>query len=431
MRTRAVLLVLCACLSSAAPFAQPADPISGIWGSVGMPYLELKFDGKRTVSGTAIFRRGGQEMRTPITTGTFDPQTRAFRLEGERERPDGVKAGYIIEGKVDGGTMTGTLDGVTKLSFTRLTQTQATQPRWSRFFTGPDSIPGEEFVAAINLPDKNVKATGTLFVATSVRRVRAIIVLTERGPRTPMAAQGRFGDGDWRGASERCGCALLHFRMDTIRPIPELTLRYNVLRNAALGGGDALLGVMDRLAKETAHPELQSAPFVFWGWSAAATFGPSFAQQHPERTLAFIAYHAALTDVSSYLDVLKPIPALLINGGKDTTSGTAAAEQLWTAARAADAPWAFAVEPNAQHTDEQILTASHSLMLPWITAIVDKRAVNDSAKLRDVDLSLGWRIDQGTGQLQRYGSQGLQPLSSWLPDELSARGWQGVTGKNK
>ena len=111
---------------------------------------------------------------------------------------------------------------------------------------------------------------------------------------------------------------MLLFRLDTIRPIPELTLPFNVLRNAALGGGDVLLGIMDRLVKETAHPELQTAPFVFWGWSAAATFGPSFAQLHAERTLAFIAYHAQLTAVDTYLNALKRIPALLINGGRDT-----------------------------------------------------------------------------------------------------------------
>jgi hypothetical protein len=107
------------------------------------------------------------------------------------------------------------------------------------------------------------------------------------------------------------------------------------------------------------------------------------------------------------------------------------AEQLWTAARADGAPWAFAVEPDAPHSDEQTLIASNSLMLPWITAIVDKRAGNDSAKLRSIDLSTGWRIDQGTGHMQRYVSQGVQPLSSWLPDEESARGWQAVSRKSK
>lgn len=428
MKTRTVLVALCAWMSPAAPWTQPADPISGSWGSPGMPYLELKFDGTRTVSGTAIFRRAGQETRAPVRTGTFDPATRAFRLEGERERPDGVKVNYVIEGKVDGDTMTGTLDGVTKLSFTRLTEAQATQPRWSRFYTGQDSTPGEEFVAAINLPGRNVKATGTLFIASSVRRVRAVIVLTERGPRTPMAAQGRFGDAGWRRASERCGCGLLLFRLDTIRPVPELTLQYNVLRNAALGGGDALLGIMERLAAETAHPEVRSAPFVFWGWSAAGTFGPSFAQRHQDRTLAFIAYHAALSDVSDYLDALTHIPGLLITGGKDTS--TANAERLWTAARAGDAPWALAVEPDAPHSDEDTLTASNSLMLPWIAAIVDTRADDGNGKLRPVDLSTGWRIDQETGQMRRYGSQTPLTPSSWLPDEASARGWQRVSRKN-
>ncbi|MDA1094119.1 MAG: hypothetical protein O3A25_12745 [Acidobacteria bacterium] len=105
-------------------------------------------------------------------------------------------------------------------------------------------------------------------------------------------------------------------------------------------------------------------------------------------------------------------------------------ERLWAAARADAAPWAFAVEPSAQHSDEQTLTASHSLMLPWIVAIVDKRTGSDSASLRDVDLSTGWRVDQGTGQMRRYGgSQGVQPLSSWLPDEETAKGWQMVSGK--
>jgi hypothetical protein len=125
-----------------------------------------------------------------------------------------------------------------------------------------------------------------------------------------MTAQSRFGDMNWRKMSERCSCALLHFRLDTIRPIPELTLAYDVLRNAGIGGGDALFGLMERLSRETAHPELSSAPFVFWGWSAASNFGPSFAERHSARTLAFIAYHGALASVDGYMALLKRIPAL-------------------------------------------------------------------------------------------------------------------------
>jgi hypothetical protein len=83
--------------------AQPADPVSGNWGSDGATFLELKFDGKRTVTGTAIWRGGGQTVRTPIKNGTFDVKTRALKLEGEGKRPDGVSGTYVIEGIIDGG----------------------------------------------------------------------------------------------------------------------------------------------------------------------------------------------------------------------------------------------------------------------------------------------------------------------------------------
>jgi hypothetical protein len=109
MKTRGVLVVLCAWLSSAAVIAQTADPISGTWGSPGMPFLERKFDGKGTVIGAATLRRGGQSIHAPIKTGTFDPPSRVFRLEGAWELPDGATVGYVLEGKVDGDTVTGAL----------------------------------------------------------------------------------------------------------------------------------------------------------------------------------------------------------------------------------------------------------------------------------------------------------------------------------
>lgn len=355
MRIGILIVMLSAPVLSSTPPVQSVDAISGTWGFVGQPWFQLKFDGKRAVSGTAV--RRPEMSHFPIRTGTFDPETGALRLAWEFPRVD-------------------------------------------------------------------------LFVASSVKRVRAVIVLIERGPRTPMTAQSRFGDMNWRKMSERCVCALLHFRLDTIRPIPELTLAHDVLRNAGIGGGDALLALMERLSKETAHPELPSAPFVFWGWSAASNFGPSFSQLHPARTLAFIAYHGALPNVDSYMSVLKRIPALLLNGARDTTSGTTAAERRWTAARADDAPWTFAIEPDAEHADEKALMASQTLIVPWVVAVVEQRAGKDDGTLRDIDLSTGWRVDHQTAAMQPYNrSQDVQPLSSWLPDEESARAWQAVSRK--
>jgi hypothetical protein len=40
------------------------------------------------------------------------------------------------------------------------------------------------------------------------------------------------------------------------------------------------------------------------------------------------------------------------------------------------------------HSDEQALIASQTLILPWIVAIVEKRAGGDGSALRDVDVSI-------------------------------------------
>jgi hypothetical protein len=110
-------------LLHAAAFAQSTDPISGKWGSDGATFLELKYDGKRAISGTAIWRAGGQEWQTPIKAGTFDPKTSAFVLEGEGQDPKGRKGPFRIEGKVEAATIRGTFTFTTEKGdfvFTRL-----------------------------------------------------------------------------------------------------------------------------------------------------------------------------------------------------------------------------------------------------------------------------------------------------------------------
>lgn len=110
---------------AAAPTTAPAagDPLSGDWGSDGVTYLELKFDGKSAVTGTVIWRIGEHQERAPIRTGSFDTATGALKLEGEAKRPDnGVTASYAIEGKVDKQTVSGTFkfdDRTGSFTFTR------------------------------------------------------------------------------------------------------------------------------------------------------------------------------------------------------------------------------------------------------------------------------------------------------------------------
>lgn len=113
MKLKSLLMACCVLSLAGSMFAQSsgaaADPISGSWGADGTTFLELQFDGKGAVSGTAIWRDGpGQENRAAIRTGTFDPKTGALKLEGEAKGRDGAMAQYVIEGKVDKDTLAGT-----------------------------------------------------------------------------------------------------------------------------------------------------------------------------------------------------------------------------------------------------------------------------------------------------------------------------------
>jgi hypothetical protein len=128
--TSRILTFVCAVLLLAmAAGAQPADSVSGSWVSDGATFLELKFDGKRTVTGTAIWRGRGQALRTPIKNGTYDARTRTLRLEGEGTRPDGAGGTFVIEGTINGNVVSGTFkfaDSGGDFKFTRVPPGQRT-----------------------------------------------------------------------------------------------------------------------------------------------------------------------------------------------------------------------------------------------------------------------------------------------------------------
>jgi len=108
MRLRTLGAVVCAVLLQSAAFAQPADPIGGKWGSDGVVMLDLKYDGKGSISGVAWWRGDGKERQSPIRTGRFDPKTASFTLEGDAEAPDGRKGPFKIQGTLTGDVIRGT-----------------------------------------------------------------------------------------------------------------------------------------------------------------------------------------------------------------------------------------------------------------------------------------------------------------------------------
>lgn len=331
-------------------------------------------------------------------------------------------------------------------------------------------VPGAEFAAGANLTGQNVKAEGTIFLPDDARRVRAVIVLVESWPgpdrgvyddsgrkmedfeipsrlrrptEEPDLAVGRFRDQAWRRLSQTCECGLLHLRLGTIRPEASSGLAVNgvvirngisnrVIRNAAEGGADALLAILRRLGEDSAHQEVKDAPLLLWGWSASASFGTTFAELHPERTIAFIRYHTHLRGLPANMKVLRNVPALLIAGGKDEQAGTEDAETLWKNGRSDGAPWTFAVERGATHADEPTVVSSHDLIMPWIAAVLRLRLAPGGTGLRPITSESEWLGNNRTGEIAPQATfPGNKGEASWLPDEVSARGWRTVLGAAK
>jgi uncharacterized protein (DUF2147 family) len=115
-----LLLVLAACASEpaptepAAPEAAPApdaDPVSGTWKGDWGPSandrnavtLDLKLDGTN-VTGTV----NPATDAVPLTKGSFVRDTGAIMMEADAKGRGGATIHYVIDGKVEGTTMSGT-----------------------------------------------------------------------------------------------------------------------------------------------------------------------------------------------------------------------------------------------------------------------------------------------------------------------------------
>lgn len=298
-----------------------------------------------------------------------------------------------------------------------------------------DFVPGAEIAAAVNVPDKNLKLEGSLFTPdkTVGRAVRAVLVvihwgyteelLTGLNPYSAMHRLTRDLDG-----------ALLHVRISTIhapRPgptPPELVVQ----RNAATGSGDGLLRLLEVLAADSGRLELKSAPLLFWGWSAAGGFGPSFAKLHPDRTLGFVQYQSHRRGLPSDWSVLANIPALIVVGGEQQKDQNDDSTMFWNEGRSRGAPWAFVQQHGVGHgLKMDDLSALDQVLVPWVQGVVRGRLAESSGpRLRPIAVESGWVAVQASRVIAPVASySGPREGTSWFPSEETARAWQALAGK--
>jgi hypothetical protein len=298
--------------------------------------------------------------------------------------------------------------------------------------TEVEQIRGLEFTGGVNLVSKDLKIDGKLFLSQKTVRIRAIIVAIRWGLGGDL-----YWDPQVRTVAEATDSAILQTWITTIRTNGNGVIVNN---NAAVGGADGLLSMLQSLADVSGHPELAHAPLAFWGHSTAGPFGASFAALYPERTIAFVRYHSGPVPGGD-LKVIGQIPALFFCGGQDPTldptkrrcsESASAVKALWASGRASGAPWTFATEPNATHGEAKDLVNANRLLLPWLTAVLRQRLSPDGVTLRPIDVETGWLGNNQTGEaLPHSGFGGAVAEASWLPDERTAQGWRTVVGALK
>lgn len=112
MKTRHLVCLAACLLIAMSAFAQKpaADPLSGTWVGDWGPSpddrnqvtVELKWDGKK-LAGTVNPGPNAVELQKT----SFDPKTGAVHFEADTKDRRGNPIHYVIDGKVDKGTMTG------------------------------------------------------------------------------------------------------------------------------------------------------------------------------------------------------------------------------------------------------------------------------------------------------------------------------------
>jgi hypothetical protein len=281
---------------------------------------------------------------------------------------------------------------------------------------GPATPPAKEFKASIETPGKAAIVRGSLFLPSDRSPVTSVIVILNWGLDV-------YSDSRWRQMAEDVTAGLLLLTIEGAAA-GEVSVREQPARNAAAGGGEGLIGLLGRLASDSGHEELRDVPLLFWGPSAAGSFGITFAMLHPDRTIAFVRYNSHLRDLSVNIEAVRNIPALLLAGGNDQVAGTEDAGKLWRQGRAVSAPWTFGIEPGQRHGEG--LERATPFMLSWMRSVIKVRVVE--GKLRLIDQSNSWWGDNDTSMIKQQPPSGLQTIrTSWLPDEGTAKLWRAVT----
>jgi poly(3-hydroxybutyrate) depolymerase len=261
------------------------------------------------------------------------------------------------------------------------------------------------------------KAQFRLWYPHDAGKLRAVLVLV---PGSNGDGRSMADDSTWQAFATRNKLAIVACRF-TDKPHDQGFIENYV--NVSQGSGQALLDALSHLAARAQHPEIASAPLLFWGMSAGGEFNYEFAAWKPERVIAFVVnkggiYYSALTPRAT-----RAVPALLFIGGKDLDSRVNTFTGLFAVNRRGGALWALTEEPAAGH----IVGRSRDMSIMFFDDVLPLRLDESSGALKPLTESSGFVGDFKSKRTEAVADTTPTPyLTAWLPTARMAKAWQAM-----
>jgi poly(3-hydroxybutyrate) depolymerase len=261
------------------------------------------------------------------------------------------------------------------------------------------------------------KAEFKLWYPSDPGPVQAVLVLV---PGSNGDGRAQADDPAWQEFATRHKLALVGCRF-TDKPHDQMFIEEYV--DVSKGSGQALLDALAAFAVRSNHPELATAPFLFWGMSAGGEFNYEFAMWRPERVVAFVANKGNIYYTAQASRAARNVPGMLFVGGKDLEYRNSAIVGLFAINRRGGALWALAEEPSVGHA----IGRSREVATVFFEDVLALRLGGGSTALAPLSEKSGFLGDIKAKTFQAMPEAGAPNYpTAWLPTLRVARAWQAL-----
>jgi poly(3-hydroxybutyrate) depolymerase len=261
----------------------------------------------------------------------------------------------------------------------------------------------------------------TVFIPDGIKKIRGIFV-HQHG----CTGEGHGGlnayDTQWQAFAKKWGLAIVG---PDLYPKPGSNCdgwRHPVED----GSGPALFAAMEEVGKSSQHPELATAPFLFWGHSGGGYWVLSMLNNYPKRIMAIVAYSPAFDPKFAYSAAATKVPIMIRHAGsKDFNDpGVSCWETaLHTFSKLRGMGGLVSIAYNAGQNHN--LSFLRYMAIPFFESVLSQQFSSKRSKAwKEVDESKAWLCDTTTtGKPKIYKAStfaGNKLAMSWLPDSACA-----------